>query len=437
MARPRTASDKVGIGTTTPAQALEVNGITSLGAPGGVYGYLFAAPSPGPYPTLGFNTYGAPFYLAGVAGYGGILQFQDGDGKFIYYTGSNVAAGAAHVNTPRFAIDKDGNVGIGTTTPTAKLSVQTGTGFYGLVHTDGNIAVGSYVGGSPSGAVGGWLGTKSNHQLHFFTNNGQPSMTIDTNGNVGIGTTTPCASTQLHVVESSSGSDCSSFATAAIFAESDDFHGIIGRTDCCVGVYGDSGGGTGVIGRSKSGLYLFLGLDNGDGNNTRFAVERATGKVLADGAFTGPADFAEMMEVSGTKEQYEPGDVLVIGLDGKLIKASSAYATNLAGVYSTKPGFLGDTEVAAHGIESLEKPSTTQRVPVAVVGIVPVKVSAENGPIKPGDVLTTSSLLGYAMKAEPVMINGLAFYPMGTILGKALESLEKGTGVIQVLVTLR
>ncbi|MBI3459613.1 hypothetical protein HY009_01580 [Candidatus Acetothermia bacterium] len=156
IVRLATASDKVGIGTTTPAQALEVNGIASLGAPGGVYGYLFAAPSPGPYPTLGFNTYGAPFYLAGVAGYGGILQFQDGDGKLIYYTGSNVAAGAAHVNTPRFAIDKDGNVGVGTTTPTAKLSVQTGTGFYGFIHTDGAIVVGSYVGGSASGAVGGW-----------------------------------------------------------------------------------------------------------------------------------------------------------------------------------------------------------------------------------------------------------------------------------------
>src|SRR5262249_60295220 len=35
-------------------------------------------------------------------------------GSLIYYTGSNVAAGAAHVNTPRFAIDGTGNVGIGT-----------------------------------------------------------------------------------------------------------------------------------------------------------------------------------------------------------------------------------------------------------------------------------------------------------------------------------
>jgi len=68
-------------------------------------------------------------------------------------------------------------------------------------------------------------------------------------------------------------------------------------------------------------------------------------------------------------------------------------------------------------------------VPVALVGLVPVKVSAENGAIKPGDLLTTSSLLGYAMKATDPKI--------GTVLGKAMQSLEKGTGVINVLVTLR
>ena len=44
---------------------------------------------------------------------------------------------------------------------------------------------------------------------------------------------------------------------------------------------------------------------------------------------------------------------------------------------------------------------------------------------------------GYAMKAEPTMINGRGFYPDGTILGKAMGSLESGTGTIEVLVTLQ
>lgn len=83
----------------------------------------------------------------------------------------------------------NGNIGINTAAPTTKLTVQTTSGSYGLTHTDGAITVGSYVGGSQSGAVGGWLGTRSNHDLHLFTNNGQPSLTIATDGKVGVGTT--------------------------------------------------------------------------------------------------------------------------------------------------------------------------------------------------------------------------------------------------------
>ena len=85
----------------------------------------------------------------------------------------------------------DTNVGIGTTTPQTRLQVRTNTGIYGITHTDGAITVGSYVGGGSSGAFGGWLGTQSNHKLFFFTGNGQPTMTVDTTGNVGIGTFSP------------------------------------------------------------------------------------------------------------------------------------------------------------------------------------------------------------------------------------------------------
>lgn len=62
------------------------------------------------------------------------------------------------------------NVGIGTTTPSDKLTVQTGNG-YGMVHTNGVVSVGTYV-NSTQTAGAGWFGTKSNHPLVFFTNNG-------------------------------------------------------------------------------------------------------------------------------------------------------------------------------------------------------------------------------------------------------------------------
>lgn len=84
------------------------------------------------------------------------------------------------------------NVGIGTSTPLVKLSVQTATGNYGIIHTDGNVTLGTYIGNGE-----GWLGTKSNHTLSFFTNNSIEQMTLLTNGNFGLGTTSPSA--KLHI----------------------------------------------------------------------------------------------------------------------------------------------------------------------------------------------------------------------------------------------
>lgn len=118
------ANGNVGIGTTSPAHSLQVNGVTSLGAPGGVYGYVVDQTAPGPYPTLGFNNfYSGGAYVAGTAGTGGIFQYQNGDGKLVYYTAPPVAAGSSLSFTPRMAILQNGNVGFGTINPTNKLEV--------------------------------------------------------------------------------------------------------------------------------------------------------------------------------------------------------------------------------------------------------------------------------------------------------------------------
>jgi hypothetical protein len=143
-------SGNVGIGTNTPAQSLEVEGITSLGPAGSVYGYSVNGSTPGPYPTIGFNAYG-PTYIAGTTGYGGILQFQNGNGSLIYYTGSNVSAGTPHATpVPRFTIAANGLVGIGTTTPGfGLLDVEasgSGDGVYGFSSSGRGIT-----GASPNG----------------------------------------------------------------------------------------------------------------------------------------------------------------------------------------------------------------------------------------------------------------------------------------------
>jgi hypothetical protein len=70
-------------------------------------------------------------------------------------------------------------------------------------------------------------------------------------------------------------------------------------------------------------------------------------------------------------------------------------------------------------------------IPLAVVGIVPCKVTSENGPIYPGDLLVSSSIPGYAMKGTNTdkMENA--------VLGKAIGTLSSNVGVIEILVTVR
>ena len=160
----------------------------------------------------------------------------------------------------------------------------------------------------------------------------------------------------------------------------------------------------------------------GTGAETRrFHIDR-------NGTYVAGSDFAEALPVAGDPAGYEPGDVLVISLEqpGGVEKCRYPYDSLVVGVYSTRPGFLGadkdgTTEVAA------------DEVPVAVLGIVPVKVTDENGPIQPGDLLTTSSTAGHAMRCQGLE---LCF---GRTLGKALEGLPAGehSGVIQMLVSLQ
>lgn len=175
------------------------------------------------------------------------------------------------------------------------------------------------------------------------------------------------------------------------------------------------------------------------GTDVEFKVE-GDGDVFADGSYTGPADFSEMIEVSEGASRVEAGDVLVIdpGKPRAVVKATEPRSTLVAGIYSTRPGFIGserdwdrptgrdDEGMGTYTLEDMA--AEFDEVPLAVVGIVPCKVSAENGPIRPGDLLVTSSMPGHAMRDEDPKV--------GTVVGKALQGLNSGTGMVKVLVTL-
>lgn len=182
--------------------------------------------------------------------------------------------------------------------------------------------------------------------------------------------------------------------------------------------------------------------------DTEFRVW-GNGDVTADGTISGGgADFAEMLPVSGGVQSVEPGDVMVIDPNNPraLVRSSAARSTLVCGIYSTRPGFVAserdwDQVAIERGFVKTDAPESSRDLPVvelareigevslAVVGIVPCKVTAENGPIRPGDLLVTSSTPGHAMRDDDPKT--------GTVLGKALGSLNSSTGIIDVLVTLQ
>jgi len=155
------------------------------------------------------------------------------------------------------------------------------------------------------------------------------------------------------------------------------------------------------------------------------------GSVTAAEFLAAGADIAEAFEVEGEVAAYEPGDVLVISQrsDRRVERSGEAYSTRVIGVYATEPGVLLSEGSAEPGRE---------QIPVGVIGVIPTKVSTENGAIRRGDILVTAGTAGHAMRATPVEINGVVVYPGGTILGKAIEEFPgPGVGMIRVLVNVR
>lgn len=145
-------------------------------------------------------------------------------------------------------------------------------------------------------------------------------------------------------------------------------------------------GGVGVPGRAGwiAGLFQVTSLTNSniligtvqDGpfpapSTQVFRVD-ATGKGFFNGGTqVGGADFAESMPVSGDSKLYEPGDVLVIDsrTTRTLDKSRNAYATNVAGVYSTRPGVLATMRSSASGGCAAPLPANN------AINEVPIRVS--------------------------------------------------------------
>jgi len=168
----------------------------------------------------------------------------------------------------------------------------------------------------------------------------------------------------------------------------------------------------------------------------------AEGNVYAPSFRSSSRDLASLLDVS---EAVAPGDVLVIdrAKAGLMRRAIEASDTGVVGVVVAAPGIVLGTQPPASQIsqspefkregnvsdDSAGATSPSNRAAVALAGVVRCKVDATFGAIWPGDLLVTSPTPGHAMRADVPL--------PGTMLGKALEPLEDGTGTINVLVMLR
>lgn len=155
---------------------------------------------------------------------------------------------------------------------------------------------------------------------------------------------------------------------------------------------------------------VFIIRSDADGTpDTEFIVQ-LDGDIQYDGTASSPA--SDIAEVYPSSETLTSGDVIAFDStrSGAVRKTQTTYESGLFGAVSTKPAVRMGSEVIGYD--------------VALLGRIPVKVSAENGAIAVGDPLTSASIPGYAMKATR----------SGPIVGYALEPLTGGEGAIIVYV---
>jgi hypothetical protein len=207
---------------------------------------------------------------------------------------------------------------------------------------------------------------------------------------------------------------------------------------------GEMGDKVAIAGFSVSGLGLFASSEEGTAlfaKGTPRAAEfegdikvtggaeltggiRVGGNLVVDGDIQlSGADYAEDFDVVDPAGAG-PGTVMVLDDSGGVRVSDTAYDRRVAGVVSGAGEYRPAVILDHDGTRS-------DRHPLALMGKVYCRVDATTSAIAIGDLLTTSSTPGHAMKADD---RAQAF---GAVLGKALQSISAGLGVVPILVTLQ
>jgi len=324
----------------------------------------------------------------------------------------------------------------------------TATGIYGYA-ANGRGLIGASQNGNgvlamSNGSLPALSASNQNGPAFGFAGNGtitansalNPALAINNNSGVGLqvtGNASVVASTGTVLNVQSNGS-----ANKAIVANNSTGIAIEGDSTSGVAVYGYSTQYNGVVAQNNTANYPALYAKNGGGGvAAQFDGDTVIkGNLTVTGAKSGyVVDIAQ----NDGLDNIEAGDLVVItgyapAVVGnipvpKVKKASTAYATGVMGVVDAH--YVNGTM-----LDNLVSPGEYLSV-VTLGAFRLVKVDTSNGSIVPGDLLVASGTNpGYAMHAQLVNLNGVPIAPAG-VVGKALGSLNSGTGTIPVLVTLK
>ena len=323
-------------------------------------------------------------------------------------------------------VDNAGKVGVGTTTPTHSMHIATVGPTIALQDTAAASQQAGYVSYRDNANIErAWVGYGTAGSTDFSIINARPGgdivlQTLGGGGSVflpsdslGIGTASPF--TSLHITKfggiPAGGPAITLQDTGANGTQSGylSFRNGTGTETGWIG-YGTPGSPHMTMINARSGGDIFI--TPAAGRAVKVPVLEITG-----------ADLAEKFPAS---ETLEPGTVVAIDRDnaGKLCISRGSYNRCVAGVVSGANNF-------SVGAVLGNLPGNEDAPAIALSGRVYVKCDATRGPIEPGDLLTTSDLPGHAMKATD---RDLAH---GAVIGKAMEHLESGQGLVLVLVNLQ
>ncbi|HUD49015.1 MAG TPA: hypothetical protein VMR33_19445 [Candidatus Baltobacteraceae bacterium] len=371
-----TQNGLVGIGTTTPQQNLSVNGGLNIDQKDANNG------------SLQYNQQG-PWLSFGSTSGEGIASKRTAGGNqhgLDFYTGS----------TNQMSITSNGLVGIGTSGPDAQLQISGGQ--WDLTGTEGDFKIGNdtyrmkfgvALGGAGAGdgrirAAGGtnrlMIGSGTDDTLTISNGmvgieNTSPQSTLDVNGSINAGGTVTVGGVQL------------TGGTINIGLETVPYLTVTGYLNPTAG---------------KTG-YVTEHFVNRNGEK----LERGDVVVLQSkpaSQYHGLNNQIPLVEVQRTDQAHEPGVCGIVDQPG----------VSAAQIPYLKQAQLGDVQVG---------------LMVTLGAYAYCKVDADIGPIKPGDLLTTSPSLGYAQRVE-----SRARSSLGTVIGKAMGALDKGKGTIPVFV---